>query len=243
MWRDILVRYKNTVIGAAWYVTQPVAMTLIFILFMSRAFNSYMGDVPYPIFAYSGILLWTLFSRSISLGSSSLTMFEGILGKVFFPRIIAPLSAVAGTVFDFSIAGLVLIGMVIYYGITPSLMILLLPVIVALTLACALGFSCALAGLDSRYRDVRHLVPLLLQVWMFSSPIMYPSSYIPEKWQRIYELNPMVGLTDWFRWIMFGVGPEPTLRSLVVAAIISLASFALGTLFFQKIQGTVVDTI
>lgn len=241
--RDILVRYKNTAIGAAWYLTQPFAMMLIFTIFFARAFSGYIGSVPYPIFAYSGLLLWQMYSRSLSLGAGSLTMFEAIMGKIYFPRIIAPISIVLGTLFDFMVASVVLVGMMFYYRTGIHLSILAVPAILLLTSMCALGFSCILAGLDARTRDIRHTIPLLIQIWMFCTPVMYPSNYVPQKWHAIYDLNPMVGLTEWFRWFLFQAGPAPEISSLRTAAIVSIAVFTVGIVFFQKVQGTIIDTL
>jgi lipopolysaccharide transport system permease protein len=243
IWRDIIVRYKNTLIGAAWYVLQPLAMMLVFTVFFGGIFARYIGDLPYSVFAYGGLLLWQLFSRSLSLGAQSLIYFGPMLGKVYFPRIIAPASFVIGTLFDFCITALLMVGMMAFYGIAPHWTVFYLPAILLLTLMFSMGCGSILAAVDARYRDIRHAVPLMIQVWMFCTPVMYPISYIPEKWRILYSINPMVGLTEAFRWSIFGIGEPPALISLVLAALVSILMFVAGVLFFQKVQGTLVDTL
>jgi lipopolysaccharide transport system permease protein len=243
IWRDIIVRYKNTLIGAAWYVLQPLAMMLVFTVFFGGIFARYIGALPYPVFAYGGLLLWQLFSRSLSLGSQSLIYFGPMLGKVYFPRVIAPASFVIGTLFDFLITSVLMVGLMAIYGIAPHWTVLYLPLILVATLMFSMGCGSILAAVDARYRDIRHAVPLMIQVWMFCTPVMYPVSYIPEKWRLLYAINPMVGLTEAFRWCIFGIGDAPALISLVLAGLISTAMFVIGVLFFQKVQGTLVDTL
>jgi len=243
IWRDIIVRYKNTLIGAAWYVLQPLAMMLVFTVFFGGIFARYIGTLPYPVFAYGGLLLWQLFSRSLSLGSQSLIYFGPMIGKVYFPRIIAPASFVIGTLFDFFITSILMVGLMAVYGIAPHWTVVYVPAILLLTLMFSMGCGSILAAVDARYRDIRHAVPLMIQVWMFCTPVMYPIGYIPEKWRLLYSVNPMVGLTEAFRWSIFGIGDPPALASLVLAAGVSVTMFVVGVLFFQKVQGTLVDTL
>jgi lipopolysaccharide transport system permease protein len=216
---------------------------LVFTVFFGGIFARYIGTLPYPVFAYGGLLLWQLFSRSLSLGSQSLIYFGPMIGKVYFPRVIAPASFVIGTLFDFFITSILMVGMMAFYGIAPHWTLLYLPVILLLTLMFSMGCGSILAAVDARYRDIRHAVPLMIQVWMFCTPVMYPISYIPEKWRVLYAVNPMVGLTEAFRWSIFGIGEPPSLISLALAAGVSLSMFVMGVLFFQKVQGTLVDTL
>jgi len=243
IWRDIIVRYKNTLIGAAWYVLQPLAMMLVFTLFFGGIFARYIGTMPYPVFAYGGLLIWQLFSRSLSLGAQSLIYFGPMLGKVYFPRVIAPASFVIGTLFDFFITAILMAGLMVVYGIAPSWRIVYIPLILVLTLMFSMGCGSILAAVDARFRDIRHAVPLMIQVWMFCSPVMYPLAYIPEKWRVLYAINPMAGLTEAFRWCLFGIGEAPSVVSLTLAAAVSTTMFVAGVLFFQKVQGTLVDTL
>jgi lipopolysaccharide transport system permease protein len=243
IWRDIIVRYKNTLIGAAWYILQPVTMMLVFTLFFGGIFARYIGTLPYPVFVYGGLLLWQLFSRSLSLGAQSLIYFGPMLGKVYFPRIIAPASFVIGTLFDFCITAVLMVVLMAVYGLSPGWHVVFVPVVLVFTLMFSMGVGSVLAAVDARYRDIRHAVPLLIQVWMFCTPVMYPISYIPEKWRMLYAINPMVGLTEAFRWLIFGIGEGPSLVSLVLAGAVSVTMFVAGVLFFQKVQGTLVDTL
>jgi lipopolysaccharide transport system permease protein len=218
-------------------------MMLVFTLFFGGIFSRYIGSLPYPVFAYGGLMLWQLFSRSLSLGSQSLIYFGKMLGKVYFPRVIAPASFVIGTLFDFLITALLMVVMMAVYGVAPRWTVVALPVILLFTLMFSMGCGSILAAIDARYRDVRHAVPLLIQVWMFCTPVMYPISYIPEKWRLLYAINPMVGLTEAFRWSIFGIGDPPTLVSLALAGGVSATMFVGGVLYFQKVQGTLVDTL
>ena len=243
IWRDIVVRYKNTLLGAAWYIVQPVAMTIVSTLFFGRVFSRSIGDIPYPLFAYCNLLLWQLFSRSLSLSASSLVQYTPMLSKVYFPRLIVPASYVLGALFDFFLTSILLGLMMAWYGIPPSASIVFIPVVLAFTLMCAMGCGCVLAAIDARYRDVRHALPLLIQVWMFCSPVMYPTLHIPERWRLLYSLNPTVGLTEAFRWLIFRIGAPPQPEALILAGVTSLALFTVGVLYFQRVQGTLVDTL
>lgn len=243
IWRDIRVRYQNTLIGGAWYLLQPFAMMIIFTIFFRAAFKDFIGNIPYPLFAYSGLVVWQMFSRALSLGSGSIIMFESILNKIYFPRLIAPLSMVVGTVFDFIVASSIIFLMMLYYDISPKWNVVFVPALVFVMVLLATGVGCVLAAADVRFRDVRHTIPLLIQVWMFSTPIMYPSSYLGTRWMWLYELNPMVGIAEWFRWLVFGVGNEPSVSSLMLSVGIALLSFGVGIFFFQKVQNTAVDTL
>lgn len=243
IWRDIIVRYKNTLIGAAWYVLQPLAMMLVFTIFFGGIFKRYIGDLPYPVFAYAGLLLWQLFSRSLSLGSTSLIYFGPMLGKVYFPRVIAPASFVIGTLFDFLITSVLMVFLMMFFGVEGHWTTLLVPIVLVFTLMFSMGCGSILAAVDARYRDIRHAVPLMIQVWMFCTPVMYPISYIPEKWRLLYAVNPMVGLTEAFRWMILGLGDPPATTTLVLSGVVSVTMFVVGVLFFQKVQGTLVDTL
>ncbi len=243
IWRDIVVRYKNTIIGAAWYVLQPLAMMVVFTLFFGSVFKRYIGDLPYPLFAYGGLLLWQLFSRSLSLAAGSLVVYDYMLNKIYFPRIIVPASIVIGAVFDFLVTAVLLGLMLAYYRISIGFSVLLIIPVLLITQMFSMGCGCFLAALDARHRDVRHAIPLLMQVWMFCTPVMYPASYVPEQWRMLYSLNPMVGLTEAFRWAIYRSGDLPALSSMGMAAVIGTLVFVGGVVFFQKVQGTLVDTL
>lgn len=243
IWREIVIRYKNTLIGAAWYIVQPLAMMVVFTLVFGSVFSRQIGDLPYPLFAFSGLLLWQLFSRSLTLGAQSLVMFQSMLGKIYFPRIIAPASFVLGALFDFFVTCLSLAAMMAWYGrgVGPAVAGVL--VILTLSTLASMGWGCLLAAIDARYRDVRHALPLLVQVWMFCSPVMYPISYVAPQWRLLYAVNPMVGLIEWFRWLLFQVGPPPGWDITAIALVSTLGIFVIGVTVFQKVQGTLVDTL
>lgn len=243
IWREIVIRYKNTLIGAAWYILQPLAMMVVFTLVFGRVFGQQIGDLPYPLFAFSGLLLWQLFSRALSLAAQSLVLFGAMIGKIYFPRIIAPASFVIGALFDFFVAALALVAMMAWYGRGVGPAVLGVLVVLVLSSLCSLGWGCLLAAIDARYRDVRHALPLLMQVWMFCSPVMYPASYVGPQWRLLYAVNPMVGLIEWFRWLVFQAGPMPAWDLTAVTLASSVGIFALGVLVFQKVQGTLVDTL
>jgi lipopolysaccharide transport system permease protein len=184
-----------------------------------------------------------LFSRSLSLSASSLVQYTPMLSKVYFPRIIAPASYVLGALFDFFLTSILLGLMMAWYGIPPARSLVLVPLVLLFTLMCSMGFGCILAAVDARYRDVRHALPLLIQVWMFCTPVMYPTSYIPEKWKLLYALNPTVGLTEAFRWLIFRLGPPPPTEVFALAGVTSVLVFVVGVVYFQKVQGTLVDSL
>ena len=243
IWREIVIRYKNTLIGAAWYIVQPLAMMVVFTLVFGSVFSRQIGDLPYPLFAFSGLLLWQLFSRSLTLGAQSLVMFQSMLGKIYFPRIIAPASFVLGALFDFFVTSLALAAMMAWYGrgVGPEVAGVL--VILVLSTLASMGWGCLLAAIDARYRDVRHALPLLVQVWMFCSPVMYPVSYVAPQWRLLYAVNPMVGLVEWFRWLLFQVGSPPAWDITAITLVSILGIFVIGVTVFQKVQGTLVDTL
>jgi len=243
IWRDIVVRYKNTLIGAAWYIVQPLAMMVVFTLFFGSVFAREIGDMPYPLFAYSGLMLWQLFSRSLSLSAQSLIQYGPMLSKIYFPRIIAPASFVIGALFDFFVTTLLLAGLMAWYHMAVGPWVVGVFGVLLLSTLSSMGWGCLLAAIDARYRDVRHAIPLLMQIWMFCSPIMYPTSYVGEKWRLLYALNPLVGLMEWFRWLLFQVGSPPAWDITLIAVMSSLFIFVVGVVVFQKVQGTLVDTL
>lgn len=204
VWRDIKVRYKQTVLGAAWAILQPLVTMIIFTYFFGKLARVPTEGVPYPIFFYTGLLLWTYFSNAVTSGANSLIGNTNLITKVYFPRLIIPASAVGAGLVDFAIASVLLIGLLVYYRfpVTPGYA-MLIP-LVALTTGFALGMSVWLAALNVRYRDVRYALPFLIQVWLFVSPIIYPSSLVPEEWRWMMLLNPLTGIIESFRASLFG---------------------------------------
>jgi lipopolysaccharide transport system permease protein len=197
--RDVKVRYKQTLMGAAWAILQPLFAMLIFTLFFGKLAGIPSDGVPYPIFAYAGLLPWTFFANAISNSGNSLITNTNLITKVYFPRMIIPGAAVAAGLVDLAIAFLVLVGLMVYYGVGVSLAVLMLPLLVLLTAVLALGVGMWLSALNVKYRDIRHALPFLIQLWMFVSPVIFPSSMVPQKWRWLLSLNPLTGIIDGFR--------------------------------------------
>ena len=241
-WRDVKVRYKQTALGIAWVVLQPIFLMLVFTMFFGRLVELPSDGIPYSIFTYTALLPWQLFSRALTDGSMSLIAHERVITKTYFPRILLPASAVLSGLIDFAIAFLVLIGFMVFYGVQPGLAIFALPLFVLLVVMAAFGVSLWLAALNVLYRDVRYGLPFLTQIWMFATPIIYPVSAVPDKWRLLYSLNPMVGVVEGFRWALLGntSGMDAIfgVSVLVVAGIL-----AGGVLYFQSVQQTFADVI
>jgi lipopolysaccharide transport system permease protein len=241
-WRDIKVRYKQTVLGVAWVILQPLCLMILFTAFFGRMVEVPAAGIPYSVFTYAALLPWQLFSRALNDGSMSLMGQEKMITKVYFPRILVPASAVLSALLDFAITLLFCIGFVIVRGVKPSLAIVALPVFVALTVMIAFGVSLWLAALNVLYRDVRYVLPFLAQLWLFATPIIYPISVIPDRWQVLYSLNPMVGVVEGFRWCLFStsnsVGSYVAVSFIVMALVCST-----GILYFQHVQQTFADVI
>jgi lipopolysaccharide transport system permease protein len=241
VWRDLKVRYRQTSLGVAWVILHPLLMALVFTVFMGTLARVPSEGVPYPLFAYAGVLLWTFFSNSVSTSGYSLIANSSMITKVFFPRALLPVAVTGVRLVDFLFASLVLFAMMIYYGVGAGWGLLLLPLLLAqatlLTLAVGLWFS----ALITRYRDVGTLLPVLLQVWMFASPVIYPSSLVPERWRWIYLLNPMAGLLEGFRASLFGLEFDWVGMGLSAAVTLSLLAYFVRA--FHRMQENLVDTI
>ena len=241
-WRDIKVRYKQTVLGAAWAIIHPVATMLIFTIIFGRLAKIPSDNIPYPIFCFCALLPWNYFASAFSRSTGSLVSNTHLISKVYFPRLIIPISSLLSGLLDFAIAFLVLIGMMFYYHIVLTITILWLPVFMLMAIATALGVGLWLGALNVQYRDIGYLVPFLSQVWMYATPVVYPSSLIPEKWRLIYGLNPMAGVVEGFRWALIGRGTKPGYMFLVsaLATIILLVS---GAFYFRRMEKTFADII
>jgi len=241
-WRDIKVRYKQTILGVAWAVIQPLFLMLIFTIFFGRLAKIPSDGLPYPIFAFTALLPWQLFSRALTDASTSLVVNERLITKVYFPRLLVPASAVLASLVDFAIALILLAGMMIYYGIVPTGAIWTLPLFILLALMTALGIGFWLSALDATYRDVRYTLPFLTQLWLFATPVVYPASMVPDKWRLLYGLNPMAGVVEGFRWALLGKGggPDPL---LAVSAIAVLVTFVGGLYYFSRMEETLADVV
>jgi len=240
-WRDIKVRYKQTALGTLWAVLQPTLTMLVFAIFFGRLAKMPSDDIPYPVFVFCGLLPWQLFTYALTSSANSLVANEHLVTKVYFPRLILPVSSVLAGLVDFAIAFLVLLLLMAYYGIVPTGAVFFLPLFVALDLATAIAVGLGLSALNVRFRDVRHALPFLTQFWMFATPIAYPSSLVPEKFRVIFGLNPMAGVVEAFRWALLG-GPAPGPMLLVSVVAVALGLFLAAT-YFARVERTFADVL
>jgi len=242
VWRDVKVRYKQTVLGAAWAVLQPFLLMVVFSVFLGRLAGVPSEGLPYPIFAYSALVPWTFFASSLSGASESLVANSNLVSKVYFPRLILPLGAAGGFAVDFLIAFGMLIVLMLVYDIAPTLAIVWVPLFTLLAFCTAIGVGTWLAALNVKYRDVRHAVPFLIQVWLFATPVAYPASLVPERWQWLYGLNPMAGVVEGFRWALLGT-PAPPWTLLAITAGMVLLMLVGGTAYFHRAERSFADLI
>ncbi len=242
VWRDIKVRYKQTAIGAAWAVIQPFMTMVVFSLFFGKLAKMDSHGLPYPIFYYSALLPWMYFAAALQNATSVVVEQQRVITKVYFPRLVLPLSAVVSGLLDFGISFVVFLGMMGYYRIMPSPAILLFPCFLLLAVLTALGVGLWLSALNAIYRDVRYVIPFLIQFWLFASPVAYPSSLVPQRWQWLYGLNPMAGVIEGFRWALTGHGQPPNVM-LAVSGGTVLLLVASGLAFFHRMEGTIADVV
>ena len=240
--RDIKVKYKQTVLGGLWAVIQPFFLMVVFTLFFGKLAKIPSDGIPYPIFNFTAMIAWTYFSGAINTSSNSVVGSGSLISKVYFPRIIIPLTSVIAGLLDFSLAFIVLIGMMLYYNIYPSLLVLALPGLIILMMLIASGVGMLLAALNAKYRDIRYTIPFLVQFWMFATPIVYPASMIPEKYRMIYALNPLTGVIEGFRSVLLGRTAFP-IEMVLMSAVISLGVFILGLTYFKQVERYFADVI
>lgn len=240
-WRDIKVRYKQTAMGAAWAVMQPLFTMLIFTLFFSILVGVRPDGIPYPIFAYAGLLPWIFFAGAVGSCSASLTGSAGLITKVYFPRMMIPAASVCAGLVDLIIATVILIALTLLYGITLTWSLVMMPLLAALTLILALGFGILISALTARYRDIRHVLPFVLQFWMFSSPIIYPLSIMPEKWRWALELNPLTGIIEGFRSSL--MGRAFNWRAISISIFVALALLICSAFIFRRLEKTFADVM
>jgi len=242
VWRDVKVRYKQTAIGAAWAVLQPFLTMVVFSLFFGALAKIPSNGLPYPIFYYCALLPWLYFAGALQNATNTVVEQQRVITKVYFPRILLPMAAVCSGLVDFAIGFLVFVVMMIYYGIFPGAAILVLPPLLLLAVLTALACGLWLSALNAMYRDVRYVVPFLVQFWMFASPVAYPASLVPERWRWLYGLNPMAGVIEGFRWALTGQGQPPGLMLAASAAVVLALLFG-GLVFFQRAEGTLADVV
>lgn len=243
VWRDLTLRYKETAVGAAWAVLQPLLLMIVFSVFLGYLVRVPSDGVAYPVFVYTGLLLWQLFAKAVMQASLTLKDNESIIGRVYFPRLILPLAVIAGATVDFLIALLVLLPLMAYFGIVPGWAVLTMPLFVAMALLSALAVGLWLCALDARYRDLRQVLPVLLQLWLFLTPVIYPISLVPEAWRLLYALNPLVGAVEGLRWALLATPAPPAAAVLAVSTLATLAVLLGGLVYFRRVEPTIVDDI
>jgi lipopolysaccharide transport system permease protein len=240
-WRDIKVRYKQTVLGAAWAILQPFLTMLAFVMIGGLA-NIPTEGVPRPLFYYTALVPWTFFANGLTLSASSLVGGANLITKVYFPRLTMPIAAILAGILDFALAFLLLLGMVVFFGVSPSRNLLWLPVFAVLAFVASLGIGLWLSAMNVQFRDVRYVVPFLVQLGLFFTPVLYPSNLISSDWLPLYSLNPMVGVVDGFRWALLGVGQDPG-ASLLVSSAAALVLLASGWLYFRQMEDGFADLV
>lgn len=242
IWRDVKLRYKQTVLGAAWAVLQPLLTMIVFSVFFGRLAGVPSDGVPYPVFSFAALVPWTLFAFGLSQATNSVVGSQRLITKVYFPRLVIPLAAVLSGLVDFALSFVVLLALMFAFGLAPTANVVWLPLFVALTFLSALGVGLWLSALNVQYRDVRYAVPFLTQLWFFATPIAYPGSLLDEPWRTIYGINPMAGVVEGFRWALVGTGSAPS-GMLVVSVAATLVVLIGGVFYFQRMERTFADVV
>jgi lipopolysaccharide transport system permease protein len=242
VWRDIKVRYKQTVIGAAWAILQPVLTMLVFSLFFGRLAKIPSQGLPYPIFYYCALLPWMYFSTAMQAATNIVVDNQRVITKIYFPRVVLPIASVMAGLVDFAISFGVFLVLMAYYRIAPTGAVIWLPFLMLLAVLTALGVGLWLSALNALYRDVRYVVPFLVQFWMFASPVAYPSSLVPAKWRWLYGLNPMAGVIEGFRWALTGHGDPPSILLAASSGAVVLLVLS-GLVYYHAMEGTIADVV
>lgn len=242
VWRDLKVRYRQTVIGVLWAIFQPLLTMVIFSVFFGRLAQIPSDEIPYPIFSYAALVPWTFFANSINLASNSLVNNADMIKKIYFPRLTMPLAAVFAGLVDFLLAFVILIGMMLFYGYVPTINTLWFPLFVLLAMITSLGVSLWLSAMNVQFRDVRYMIPFITQAWLFATPVAYPSSLLNEPWRTVYGLNPMVGVVEGFRWALLGTDTAPSLM-IIVSFIVALLLLVSGLYYFRRMERKFADVI
>lgn len=240
-WRDVKVRYKQTALGALWAILVPVLNMVVFTVIFGNFAKMPSDGIPYPIFSYTALLPWTYFATSLSGASNSLLGSASMITKVYFPRLIVPISSVFSGLIDFSFAFLVMIGMMFFYHTQPTIYVLLLPLFLILAMVTALGFGLWLSAFNVKYRDVRYIVPFLIQFWNFATPVIYPSSLLSEPWRTLSGLNPMVGVIEGFRWALLGSKPPELM--IIVSTVMAVIVLVTGAFYFRRMEKNFADLV
>lgn len=239
-WRDIKVRYKQTVLGASWAIIQPLFTMVIFSLFFGRLAKVPSDDLPYPIFSYTALVPWTFFANALTQSSNSLVNNADMIKKIYFPRLTMPIATMLAGIVDFVLAFIVLLGMMLLYGVAPTVNVWWLPLFLLLALITSLGVGLWLSALNVQFRDVRYVIPFLTQAWLFITPIAYPSSLLSEPWRTLYGINPMAGVVEGFRWALLGTNTAPG-PIIVVSFLVALVLLVTGAFYFRRMEDTFAD--
>jgi lipopolysaccharide transport system permease protein len=241
-WRDIKVRYRQTVMGVLWAIIQPILTMVIFSLFFGRLANIPSDGLPYPVFSFAALVPWTFFANALTQASNSLVLSGNMLKKIYFPRLALPIATVFAGVVDFALAFIVLLCIMLYYGLVPTANILWLPFFVLLALITSIGVSLWLAAMNVQFRDVRYTIPFITQAWLFVTPIAYPSSLLPDSLQIVYGMNPMAGVVEGFRWALLGTDTAPG-PMLIVSSVVALLLLVSGAFYFRRMENTFADVV
>jgi len=242
IWRDMKVRYKQTVLGAAWAIIQPLSTMIVFTIVFGRLARIPSEGVPYPMFSFAALVPWTFFANGLTRAANSMISNSNLIKKVYFPRLIMPVAGTLSGIVDFCIAFIVLLGMMLFYHITPTLLILWLPLFLLLAWITALGVGLWLSAMNVQFRDIGYIVPFLTQFWLYATPVAYPSSLLQEPWRTLYAINPMVGVVDGFRWVLLGAKTAPSLI-IIVSTVTALSVLVSGAYYFRRTEKTFADVV
>lgn len=242
VWRDIKLRYKQTALGATWAIIQPFLTMVVFSLFFGKLGKMSSDGIPYPIFSFAALVPWTFFANGLNQASNSLVGSSNLIKKVYFPRLAVPIATVLSSAVDFALAFVVLLGMMLYYHIVPTVNVVWLPLFLLLTLITSLGVSLWLSALNVEFRDVRYVVPFIVQFWLFATPIAYSSRLLPEPWRTLYGINPMVGVVEGFRWALLGTNTRPG-PMIAVSSLVALLILIGGAYYFRRMERTFADLV
>ncbi|MFA5002894.1 MAG: ABC transporter permease [Methanolinea sp.] len=240
-WRDVKVRYKQTALGAAWAIIQPLFTMVVFSIFFGGLAQIPSEGIPYPLFSLAALLPWTLFAEGLTRSTMSMITNQNIMTKVYFPRLIMPFSGILSPLVDFVVAFSILILMMVYYGFAPTLNVVFLPLFIVFAVITSLSVGLWLSALNVKYRDFQYTIPFLIQIWLFTSPVVYPSSLLPEKWQILYGLNPMAGVIEGFRWALLGTNPPGAMIWVSLGVVIVL--LVTGAFYFRRVEQYFADIV
>ena len=241
-WRDIKVRYKQTALGATWAILQPILTMAVFALFFGKLAKVPSDGIPYPLFAFTALVPWMFFANGLTQASNSLVYNQNLLTKVYFPRLAIPISTIIAGFLDFALAFVVLLAMVLYFGIVPTVNVLWLPLFVLLAVVTSVGVGLWTAAVNVQFRDVRYTIPFLTQFWMFATPVAYPSSLLSEPWRTVYGINPMVGVVEGFRWSLLGVNTAPG-PIIALSSLVAIGLLVSGAYYFRRMERTFADVV